>query len=361
MFVAVRDIRHAKGRFALMGSVLALITLLVVLLSGLTAGLARQSAGAVEDLPADRIAFGASGSDAPEVSFSDSSVTWDQADEWAEAGGAEWAEPLAVTQGRLELEDGSSAAVTVFGAVPGGELAPDGLSDGGLLVPEEAAAEEGLAEGDTVELAGTGFTVDAVRAGDGFTGGFSHTPVLWTTLESWRGLAPAGADAPAGTVVASAGATGADAADEAAGTVSATLSDSRAGIGGFAEENGSLLMIQGFLYGISALVAGAFLTVWTIQRTGDIAILKALGGSTGYLVRDALVQAFLVLAAGALAGGAAGAGIGALIAGTVPFSASAATTALPVAAMTALGMAGAVLAVRRITSVDPLTALGGVR
>ena len=36
MFVAIRDLRFAKGRFALMGAVVTLITLLVVLLSGLT-------------------------------------------------------------------------------------------------------------------------------------------------------------------------------------------------------------------------------------------------------------------------------------------------------------------------------------
>ena len=46
VFVALRDIRFAKGRFALMGSVVALITLLIVLLSGLTAGLANQSTSA---------------------------------------------------------------------------------------------------------------------------------------------------------------------------------------------------------------------------------------------------------------------------------------------------------------------------
>jgi putative ABC transport system permease protein len=36
------------------------------------------------------------------------------------------------------------------------------------------------------------------------------------------------------------------------------------------------------------LVIGAFFTVWTIQRTQEIGLLKALGASTGYLVRDAL-------------------------------------------------------------------------
>ena len=33
------------------------------------------------------------------------------------------------------------------------------------------------------------------------------------------------------------------------------------------------------LFGISALVIGAFFTVWTMQRSGDIAVLKALGAS----------------------------------------------------------------------------------
>src|SRR5699024_1665906 len=53
VFVAFRDIRFAKGRFALMGSVIALLTLLIVLLSGLTAGLADQSTSAIRNLPAD--------------------------------------------------------------------------------------------------------------------------------------------------------------------------------------------------------------------------------------------------------------------------------------------------------------------
>ena len=61
MFVGWRDLRFAKGRFALMGTVIVLITLLVGLLSGLTAGLGRESISAITGLPADRIAFAAPG------------------------------------------------------------------------------------------------------------------------------------------------------------------------------------------------------------------------------------------------------------------------------------------------------------
>ncbi|MGW5878962.1 ABC transporter permease [Nocardiopsis terrae] len=365
MFVALRDIRFAKGRFALMGSVVALITLLIVLLSGLTAGLADQSTSAVENLPAGHIAFGTSGDGAPEESYADSTVTRAQLDAWSAAEGVEWAEPVGVTRSRIELDGGEGAAVALFGVVPGGRLAPEGLgADGGLVVSEEIAEDLGVAEGDTVTVAGTELTVDALAP----TEHYSHTPAVWTGIGTWQEVDPRvrhaeGEDAPIANVVASS--VGPDeaagAADEAAGTVSTTLSGSLRAIGSFSSENSSLVAMQGFLYAISALVIGAFLTVWTIQRSGDVAILKALGGSTRYLLCDALAQALIVLLLGTAVGGAAGVGLGALAGSALPFSLTAATTLGPVAAMVVLGMLGAVLAVRRITSVDPLTALGGVR
>ncbi|WP_431869721.1 ABC transporter permease [Nocardiopsis eucommiae] len=366
MFVALRDIRFARGRFALMGSVVALITLLIVLLSGLTAGLADQSTSAVRNLPASHVAFGTSGEGSPEESFADSTVTRDQLDAWSGTEGVEWAEPLGITQSRVELDGGDGTAAVLFGVSADGPLAPEGLEPGARLVVSEKITEEfGVDVGDTVSVAGTDLVVGAVAP----TEHHSHVPVVWTDIDVWRGIDPRvrhakGADAPVANVIAARTGSGAGApeqADASADTVSTTLSGSLRAIGSFSSENGSLVTMQGFLYGISALVVGAFLTVWTIQRGGDIAILKALGGSTGYLVRDALAQALIVLVAGAAVGGGLGIAAGALAGAALPFSLTAATTLGPIAAMVVLGMLGAVLAVRRITSVDPLTALGGVR
>jgi putative ABC transport system permease protein len=373
VFVALRDIRFAKGRFALMGSVVALITLLIVLLSGLTAGLADQSTSAVRNLPADRIAFGTSGDGAPEESYADSTVTRAQLDAWTGAEGVEWAEPVGITQSRVESADGNGTAVALFGVPAEGRLAPEGLvPEDGLVVSEVIAEDFGIATGDTVAVAGTELTVSAVAP----TEHYSHTPAVWTDIEVWQGIDPRvrhaeGGDAPIANVIASrldpqanqeAVSEASDGAvDEVADTVSTTVSGSLKAIGSFSSENSSLVTMQGFLYAISALVIGAFLTVWTIQRSGDIAILKALGGSTRYLLRDALAQALIVLLLGTAVGGAVGVGLGALAASVLPFALTAATTLGPVAAMVVLGMLGAVLAVRRITSVDPLTALGGVR
>ena len=55
VFVAWRELRFARGRFLLIGAVVALITLLVGFLTGLAGGLASQNISAVLELPGDRV------------------------------------------------------------------------------------------------------------------------------------------------------------------------------------------------------------------------------------------------------------------------------------------------------------------
>ncbi|QHF97765.1 MULTISPECIES: ABC transporter permease [Streptomyces] len=363
MFVAWRDLRFAKGRFALMGTVIVLITLLVGLLSGLTAGLGRQNISAVTGLPADRITFAAPG-DGQDLSYSDSSLTRAQVARWAEAPGVRSAEPLGIATTKAAAGE-RSAGVSAFGVRPGSALAPEsGRLDGRSAVLSTAAADDlGVRAGDTLTLAGRKLTVAAVR-GDA---SFSHTPVVWTDLSTWQRTAPGdGGRPPAATVLALRTGSGFDAADgdAKAGTRTVTKEESLSAIGSYSSENGSLQLMRGFLFAISALVIGAFFTVWTIQRSGDIAVLKALGASTASLLRDALGQAVVLLAGGTLAGTGLAVALGAAITSSgagVPFALSAGTVLAPAGVMIVLGAAGAALAVRRITSVDPLTALGSVR
>ncbi|WP_229401547.1 ABC transporter permease [Micromonospora okii] len=345
-----------------MGTVIVLITMLVGLLSGLTAGLGRQNVSAITGLPADMLAFGAPGG-GEELSFSNSTVSERQWQQWAHTPGVDRAEPLGITTTRATAGD-RSTGVSAFGVQPGSALAPAGDTiDGHAAVLSVTAAENlGVGPGDTLTLGGQQVSVAAVR-GDA---SFSHTPVVWTSLGLWQRLAPpgGGADEPAATVIALDTSADADirAADERAGTETVSKDDSLSAIGSYTSENGSLQLMRGFLFAISALVIGAFFTVWTIQRSGDVAVLKALGASTATLLTDALGQAVVLLAGGTLLGTALAAGLGALVAGAaVPFVLTPATVLVPAAVMIALGALGAALAIRRITSVDPLTALGSAR
>ncbi|WP_286010670.1 ABC transporter permease [Oceanitalea stevensii] len=338
-----------------MGAVVVLITVLVGLVSGLTAGLARQSTSAITALPADHLAFAAP-ADGEGVAFTASSVeepTWRA---WAAQPGVSRAEPLAITTTRAQAGK-ATASVSSFGVLPGSGLAPAEVTAGTVVLSTAAAEDLDAAAGDTITLAGTDLTVAAVAGDDSF----SHTPVVWAALDDVQ--QPGHGGTPVATVVAltTTGTAGLATADAELGTETVSREDALSAIGSYTSENGSLQLMRGFLFAISALVIGAFFTVWTIQRSGDVAVLKALGASTRYLLGDALGQAAVLLALGTGLGTAIVAGIGLAIGGAVPFVLSATTTLLPALVLIALGVLGAGLAVRRITSVDPLTALGSAR
>ncbi|MEV6165665.1 ABC transporter permease [Streptomyces sp. NPDC052052] len=360
MFVAWRDLRFARGRFALMGTVVVLITLLVGLLSGLTAGLARENTSAVSGLDADRLAFAAP-VDGRSVSFTESTVEESAWRSWTGRPGVLDARPLGIrTLDAAAVEDRRTAAVAVFGVVPDGGLAPAAarVGPGKAVLSEQAADDLGVGAGGRLRLGGAELTVAKVE-GDA---SYSHLPVVWTSLDDWQRLGNADRAWHA-TVIALTTTDDADlaAGDEAAGTRTLSLADSLTAIGSYQAENGSLQLMRAFLFAISALVIGAFFTVWTIQRSGDVAVLKALGASTPYLLRDALGQAVVMLAVGTGVGTALAWVIGALVGGNVPFVLDVATVLVPAAVMIALGAVGAALSIRRITAVDPLTALGSAR
>ncbi|MFD4247435.1 ABC transporter permease [Streptomyces sp. NPDC058525] len=361
MFVAWRDLRFAKGRFALMGSVVLLITLLVGLLSGLTAGLARENISAVTGLPATHLAFAAPAGD-QKVSFTNSQVPEKAWRAWRERPGVRAAEPLGIRTTNAASGE-RTAAVSVFGVEPAGGLAPRGagLTQGQVVLTEKAAKElGGLTAGAKLKIGPLELAVAAVSG----TAAYSYTPVVWMDLNDWQRIGNPGTSLENLATVLAVSGDGIDlpAADAAAGTRAQTVDEALGAIGSYQAENGSLQLMRGFLFAISALVIGAFFTVWTIQRSGDIAVLKALGASTPYLLKDALGQAVVMLAIGTGLGTALAAGFGALISGgDVPFVLDTATVLVPAAVMIALGALGAALSIRRITAVDPLTALGSAR
>jgi putative ABC transport system permease protein len=121
-------------------------------------------------------------------------------------------------------------------------------------------------------------------------------------------------------------------------------------------------MIQSLLFVISAVVIGAFFSIWTIQRTNEIGLVKALGASNLYLLKDALGQAFLLIAAGTLVGSAFSLWFGQIVADTeLPFMLQPNTLIGAIVSLLAAGLVGALMSVNRITRVDPIIALGRVQ
>lgn len=343
MFLALKDIQHAHGRFGLMVAATGLITLLLVMLTGLTGGLGKQNTSALEALGAADDARFVFSSEEP--SFTDSSFTEEAASHYPGA------QPLGTAQTKLEYKD-TALGIGLLG-LPEGTNVPEGSATvpaDGLVISQQIADEVGVATGEWVSVGGVEMQIAAVTSDLHY----SHSPVAWASSESWAKAAHAGQDV-VGTVLL---AHDSDLEAQADHTVTDTKGSLK-GLAAYQSERSSLMTMQGFLYAISALVTIAFLSVWTVQRKRDMAVLRALGATSGYLFKDSLGQAALVLAAGAIAGAVLGLGLGMLAQQGVPFNLTSATILIPTVGIWLLGMLGALLAVRQVKSADPMTVLGG--
>ena len=379
MFLALRELRFARGRFTLMGIVIALIAVLVVLLSGLSSGLVNDGVSGLKSMKATAFAFDEG--TMTDNAFSRSTVDQAQLAAWQDTPGVTDAEPMGVSIVNSTTDDETQIDLTLFGVEPTGFLSPEvstgsGLSTPNGIVVSETAKSEGLALGTVVTLD----RIDVELTVVGFTEGqstFGHVDVAYLPIDTWRLIASNTAqpgvptqdqidalDYPYSSVVAISADKNVDdfaATDTAAGTTTMTRTEAFNASPGYEAETLTLMMIQVFLYAICALVVGAFFLVWTIQRTHEVAVLRAVGASTGYLLRDSLAQAAILLVGFTAIGVAAGVGMGALMPDAMPFSLEATPIIIASAITIVLGMLGAAVAILRIARIDPNSALGGTR
>ncbi|WP_405160572.1 ABC transporter permease [Nocardia sp. NBC_01499] len=352
MFVALRDLRAARGRFLLITLVVTLVALLVSFLSGLTAGLAHQNISAVESFPGDTVVFADTGA-AP--SFDASTLTAEQVAAWqAAAGPSGTVDPIGISHGKVDPSGRASVQVAFFGTTGTAFGNRSATENGSVVLSTGAAKDLGAATGDSVSIGGRAFAVAAVRGDDWY----SHTPVVWTTLADWQAMSPRSG---AATVLAVSGVADQAAVNATAHTQTTDPAGALSALSAYQAENGSLTLMTVLLFAISALVIGAFFTVWTVQRMPDIATLKALGATSGSLVRDALAQAAVVLTAGVAVGLGITVAAAAFMGEALPFVLSPTTTLLPALALIVLGLLGAAFALRFLFTTDPLTALGAGR
>lgn len=244
----------------------------------------------------------------------------------------------------------------------------EGIESVGIVV-SPTVKDEGIELGDTLTMDRVGHALTVV----GFTSEqetFGHVDVAYIPPTAWQFIASGakpGEEVRAGalqeaTAIALNGEPDLASIDEQNATASMMLKKSFNASPGYSAETMTLSMIQAFLYAISALVVGAFFTVWTIQRKGELAVLRAMGARRRYLIRDAITQAAIILAISILGGVAAGVLMGVGLTHTpMPFGLDAGKLAIAVGAMFVLGLIGAVVSVVRLTRTDPLEALGGQR
>ena len=155
MFIALRDLKFAKGRFLLMGLVVALVAFLTTLLSGLAAGLIKSNISGIIELDVTHLAFEYNN----KPSYRNSMIDREMWEGWRDAEGVLAAEPLGHTMFNARMiNDDPLDDVVLWGVEPGGFLEPAvlegealGRVENGVII-SRLLVDRGLQLGDTFIL-----------------------------------------------------------------------------------------------------------------------------------------------------------------------------------------------------------------
>jgi len=378
MFLALRDLAYAKGRFVLMGLVIALVAFLMTLLSGLASGLIKNNISGLMALDVTHIAFEYN----ERPNYRNSMVEREMWEAWRDAPGVLAAEPLGHTMFTARRPDNVPLDDVVLWGVENGSFLEATVVSGeqlgergnGVIISALLADKKGVEIGDVIIL--DRVLTELLVIGITDEHNIGHVPVIYAPMRKWQeatygppGGPPPGEELPAilfdyASVIALQLDPAADIenTDIDVGTSTMTKLQGYAASSGYKEEVQTVQMIQGFMVVISALVIGAFFTIWTIQRTQEIGLVKALGGSTAYLLKDNLAQVLILMILATAFGTGGGLWLGSIFESSgSPFMLVMSNVIGSSSLLVVAGVLGALVSVRLIGRIDPIIALGRTR
>ncbi|MCM3088456.1 ABC transporter permease [Bhargavaea ginsengi] len=375
MFLAWREIRQNKLRFALVTAVLLLVSYLVFFLSGLASGLAGLNREAVDKWQADGIYLTAES----DKSLNQSMMESDLADE------IEADETAVLAQTNLIADNGDvKSGVALFGIRPDEFIMPEPtegeeFSEEFEVIASDSLKEEGFSVGDELELSGSDETLTIT----GFTdeARFNAAPVLYMDLEDFEKVRPGASamstqETPEGPPAEGSQGPVAEEVDQPDMVNAIVVKGGQPNdvpddleyieseifienLPGYTEQNLTLTFMIYFLFAISAAVVAIFLYVLTVQKISMFGVMKAQGISSGYLSRSVIAQTFILAVIGVLIGFGLTVLTGQFLPAAVPVSFDYGMMAIYGAVLIAVAVLGALVSVWTIVKIDPLEAISG--
>lgn len=358
MFLAWKEIKYAKTRFALIIGVMALVSYLVFFLVGLAYGLSMDNRTAVDKWEADGIVL----TDESNININMSMLPQGwladvEADDVALLG-------LAPNVVRKQGEE-EKINVTFFGVDKDQFIMPTVTEGEAFSADNEVIADRSIQEefnveiGDTLKIAGSDMEVTVV----GFTedAKFNVAPVLYSSVGTYQEIRFDQRD------------------DSAEGRISALvvrydqledviidndelriypITDYINEIPGYTAQVLTFGLMIGFLIVIAAVVIGIFMYVLTVQKISLFGVMKAQGISTGYIAKSVVAQTFILAVIGVGIGLSLTLITSMVIPPVVPYLNNVIFMATIAALLIIFAIMGAFFSVRTVAKIDPLDAIG---
>jgi putative ABC transport system permease protein len=370
--IALAEMRRRRGRwFSIVGAV-AFIVFLVLVLAGLSDGLVIGTTGALKNGDSDALVYSIDG----RRSLVRSALPVSDLPEIAGVPGVADVGALGVL-----LTTASAGAepfdAAVIGHIPGHPGEPVKLVDGrrpeigepGVVLADVSLRAEGVSIGDAVTIIGASQPIRVVGFAEDSQYLLAHS--LWVPLGTWEALrvevrpetARLGAVVQAFPIRVD---DGADVEDVAAAidrtmgvTETVTTNEAMLSLPGVEQQESTFTAIIAASFVVVGLVVALFFALVTLEKRGQLAILKAIGASNAFLLQGVLVQALIATVLGYVVGYGLAGLLGLILPPTVPVAFLPATAVSLFLATVAMGALGAVFSFRRVIRIDPASALGG--
>ena len=365
----LRELLRRPSRFIVAAVVLSFLATLLLFLGGLLDGLYLGSTGAIRAQRGDVIVF----SDGARDSFLRSRITPEvraavqSAEGVDDVGGLGFVLLGAQVPGETELAD-----VTIAGY----ELPPKGVpqpptdNEG---VADSTLKDQGVGVGDTILVGPAESPITIIGFVDDTN--FLQQGAVWVNLPTWRAVQNANRPDSAvaddvvqtlvvkGTVDAGAASGGrslSEVIDAATANATSTLTvdDAVLALPGVKQQGQTFDQIIYSTFVVVLAVVGLFFSLLTIERIGLYGVLKAIGASTPRLFAGVVMQAVIVATIAFLVGSLLAVGAAIALPAKVPLQLIPSRFIFTFAGLLLAAVLGSAISLRRVTRVDPASAIG---
>lgn len=379
IFLAFKELWRLRGRYFLVSLVIALITLLVIFLAGLGEGLANGNKEFISKLGGELVIY----QDQAKLSISASQLGLSTMNDIrrlegiADAGAIGFSSSFIDYAGATENE-----SVSLIGVEPGRPGEPQAFEGRQLssqraneaIIGRNVALRTGLGVGDTLIVNSTQGTIDEeypleiVGVSDGQQ--YFIQPSVIVPLFTWDRIRPKpSSSASTGELtfnIVNAKLENPQAIDQVAQNLQERVNGIEAvdrvtayeAIPGYVEQNSTLNTQRGFTLLIGILVVGGFFQIQTLQKVGQVGMLKALGASNAVVGLSASMQIITVNTLGVIIGGFSTLLLAMALPPTIPIVFLGRELLLAVITLLVIGPIGGLISIRYLLRVEPLTALG---
>lgn len=372
MRLALREMRRARSRFALLIGAIGLLVFLILTQQALQDGLITGFVGAIRQQSAPVLVYSTDGQKTLQGSVIPPPL--EEAIRAVDGVGAAGR----IGQGTFTVEvtgDDATSDAAIIGAEDP-SLGGVGRVDEGRLpeAPGEAVGSApDYAVGDRVRVVPIGVPgasgPELVVVGVVEEGQLQVTPTLFTSWADYEAAARASnpeADAILPNVIGLRPADGTTAAELVA-AVDATSEDAEAltreqaatetpGVGQVRQSFQVIFLLYGL---VVPLVTGLFFLIVTFQKSASLTLLRAIGVESAALVRSLLFQVVVVVVGGLVIGTALHWPLSQQTVGSITLRFDPAAVGAWSALLLALGLLSALVAARRVLRIDPIEATTG--